>query len=61
MTTIALYATDTMADWEYAYITTGIAMAREQGDDRYELKVMSDGADVVTTAGGLRILVDGDV
>lgn len=61
MKTIALYATDTMADWEYSYITTGIAMAREQGNDHYELKVVSDGAEVVTTLGGLRILPDGDL
>lgn len=61
MSTIALYATDTMADWEYAYITTGIAMARGQGNAKYQLKVVSDGADVVTTAGGLRIMPDGDL
>lgn len=61
MTTIALYATDTMADWEYAYITTGIAMAREQGDDRYELKVLSDGGGTVTTLGGLKLQTDGDL
>ena len=33
MTTIALYATDTMADWEYGYLTAGLAMAREQDPD----------------------------
>lgn len=61
MKTIALYATDTMADWEFAYITTGVAMAREQGSDRYQLKVVSDGGGQVTTLGGVRILPDGDL
>lgn len=61
MKTIALYATDTMADWEYAYLVAGVAMAREQGSDRYQLKVVSDGGGQVTTLGGIRILPDGDL
>ncbi|WP_338887637.1 DJ-1/PfpI family protein [Rhodococcus sovatensis] len=61
MKTIALYATDTMADWEYSYIVAGIAMAREQGSDRYRLQVLSDGGGAVTTLGGIRILPDGDL
>ena len=43
MKTIALYATDTMADWEYSYLVAGIAMAREQAPGRYQLKILSDG------------------
>ncbi|ORI25346.1 DJ-1/PfpI family protein [Rhodococcus sp. 1168] len=61
MKTIALYALDTMADWEYGYLVAGIAMARQQGSSRYELKVVSDGGGAVTTAGGIRVLPDGDV
>lgn len=61
MKTIVLYATDTMADWEYAYITTGIAMAREQGSDRFQLKTLSDGGGNVTTLGGLHLVADGDL
>ncbi|MGA9871314.1 MAG: thiamine biosynthesis protein ThiJ, partial [Rhodococcus sp. (in: high G+C Gram-positive bacteria)] len=61
MTTIALYATDTMADWEYSYIVAGVAMAREQGSDRYQLKVVSDGRAEVTSLGGMHIRPDGDL
>jgi putative intracellular protease/amidase len=61
MSTIVLYATDTMADWEYSYLVAGIAMAREQGDDRYELRVLSDGGQEVTTLGGLHVRPDGDL
>lgn len=61
MKTIVLYATDTMADWEYAYITTGIAMAREQGSDRFQLRTLSDGGGDVTTLGGLHLVPDGDL
>lgn len=61
MQTIALYATDTMADWEYGYLVAGIAMAREQGDERYQLKVVSDGGDEVTSLGGLHMRPDGDL
>ncbi|MDI6628668.1 MAG: DJ-1/PfpI family protein [Rhodococcus sp. (in: high G+C Gram-positive bacteria)] len=58
MTTIALYATDTMADWEYGYLTAGLAMAREQDPDANRLIVASETGDVVTTMGGLRITPD---
>ncbi|KZF00476.1 thiamine biosynthesis protein ThiJ, partial [Rhodococcus sp. EPR-279] len=58
MTTIALYATDTMADWEYGYLTAGLAMAREQDPDANRLIVASETEDVVTTMGGLRITPD---
>nr|WP_296771622.1 DJ-1/PfpI family protein [Rhodococcus sp. (in: high G+C Gram-positive bacteria)] len=61
MKTIALYATDTMADWEYGYLVAGVAMAREQGDDRYQLTVVSDGGDEVTSLGGMHIRPDGAV
>lgn len=61
MKTIALYATDTMADWEYGYLVAGIAMARAQGSDKYQLKVVSDGGGAVTTLGGIRVLPDADV
>ncbi|SNT25940.1 DJ-1/PfpI family protein [Rhodococcoides kyotonense] len=61
MKTIVLYATDTMADWEYSYFVAGLAMARGQGDDRYRLQVLSDGAEEVTTLGGIRVSPDGDL
>lgn len=57
MSTIALYATDTMADWEYAYVTAGIAMAEQGAPGRFRLAVASDGpAERVVTQGGLAVV-----
>jgi len=61
MQDIVLYATDTMADWEYAYLTTGLAMAAEQDPERFRLRVLADGQPEVTTAGRLRLRTDGDL
>ena len=61
MQDVVLYATDTMADWEYAYLTTGLTMAAEQEPDRFRLRVLADGQPEVTTAGRLRLQTDGDL
>jgi putative intracellular protease/amidase len=61
MRDVILYATDTMADWEYGYLTTGLAMAAEQAPGRFRLRVLADGQPEVTTAGQLRLRTDGDV
>lgn len=53
---VVLYAFDTMADWEYAYITTVLQMEARGGDDRYHLVVAGAGTEPVTTLGGLRVL-----
>ena len=37
MRTIALYTTETMADWEYAYLTTQIAGAEHLKPERFRL------------------------
>ena len=58
MITIALYATDTMADWEYGYLMAGLAMAREQDPSANRLIVASETGAAVTTMGGLRITPD---
>ena len=58
---VVLYATDTMADWEYSYLTAGLAMAAEQEPDRFRLRVLADGQDQVTTKGRLRMRTDGDL
>ncbi|MBY4109224.1 DJ-1/PfpI family protein [Rhodococcus fascians] len=58
MMTVALYATDTMADWEYGYLIAGLAMAREQNPDANRLLVASESGEAVTTMGGLRITPD---
>ena len=61
MQDVVLYATDTMADWEYAYLTTGLAMAAEEQPDRFRLRVLADHQQEVTTAGRLRLQTDGDL
>jgi len=61
MQDVILYATDTMADWEYGYLTAGLAMAADQQPDRFRLRVLADGQPEVTTAGRLRLRTDGDL
>ena len=61
MSDVVLYATDTMADWEYAYLTAGLSMAIGQQPGRWRLHVLADGRQEVTTTGGLRLRVDGDL
>jgi len=61
MTDVVLYATDTMADWEYGYLTSGLAMAEGAAPGRYRLQVLGDGAAEVVTMGGLRLRTDGAV
>ena len=52
MRTIALYTTETMADWEYAYLTTQIAGAEQLKPGRFRLLLVGDGlAPVVTDRG----------
>jgi putative intracellular protease/amidase len=59
MTTVVLYGLDTMADWEYAYLTQGLTIAAEQGDDRYRFVTAGPtGTTQVTTTGRLRLLLD---
>ena len=58
MITVALYATDTMADWEYGYLIAGLAMAREQNPGANRLLAASESGEAVTTMGGLRITPD---
>ena len=43
MQTIALYTTETMADWEYAHLTTQIATAEEVRPGRFRLLLVGDG------------------
>ncbi|MFV0458882.1 MAG: DJ-1/PfpI family protein [Actinomycetales bacterium] len=61
MRDIVVYATDTMADWEYGYLISGITMAEEMAPGRFRLRILADGGDHVTTKGGLRVLVDGSI
>lgn len=61
MKDVVLYAVDTMADWEYAYLTTGLAMAADQEPNRFRLRVLADGQTEVTTKGRLRLRTEGDL
>jgi len=56
MTHVVLYAFDTMADWEYAYVTTVLAMERRGGNERARLVVAARTEAPVTTLGGLRVV-----
>ena len=61
MRDIVLYATDTMADWEYGYLTSGITWSDEADPGRFRLRVLGDGAPEVTTKGRLRIRTEGSI
>lgn len=53
--TIALYVTETMADWEYAYLTTQIAQAEAAKPGRFSLVLVGDGLVSVTSMGGMPV------
>lgn len=53
--TIALYVTDTMPDWEYAYLTTQVADAEQVRPGRFSLALVGDGTAVVRSLGGLPV------
>ncbi|WP_425307364.1 DJ-1/PfpI family protein [Ammonicoccus fulvus] len=53
MRDIVLYATDTMADWEFAYITTEITRAEQSRPGRFRLVLAGAAKGTVTTLGGL--------
>ncbi|QIM18923.1 thiamine biosynthesis protein ThiJ [Leucobacter coleopterorum] len=59
--TIALYVTETMADWEYAYLTTQIAQAEEAKPGRFKLMFVGDGLDEVKSLGGLPVRPTADL
>ncbi|QIK62583.1 thiamine biosynthesis protein ThiJ [Leucobacter viscericola] len=59
--TIALYVTETMADWEYAYLTTQIAQAEAAKPGRFNLMLVGDGLDEVRSLGGLPVRPTADL
>ena len=61
MRTIALYATETMADWEYAYLTTQIAGAEQLKPGRFRLLLVGDGVEPVRTLGNLPLTPEADL
>jgi len=61
MRTIALYTTETMADWEYAYLTTQIAGAEQLKPGRFRLLLVGDGLAPVRTLGNLPLVPEADL
>lgn len=61
MRTIALYTTETMADWEYAYLTTQIADAEGLKPRRFRLLLVGDGLEPVHTLGNLPLAPEVDL
>ena len=61
MRTIALFTTETMADWEYAYLTTQIAGAEQLKPGRFRLLLVGDGLAPVRTLGNLPLVPEADL
>ena len=61
MRTIALYTTETMADWEYAYLTTQIAGTEQLKPGRFRLLLVGDGLEPVRTLGNLPLEPEADL
>jgi len=55
MRTIALYATETMADWEYAYLTSQIAIAESIRPGRFALKIIGEDLAEMSSLGGMPV------
>lgn len=58
---LACYATDTMADWEFAYLTTFVTRARHAKPGICEMRYVGDGTSAVHTLGGLKLKPDVDI
>lgn len=61
MRTIALYTTETMADWEYAYLTAQLAGAERLKPGRFRLLLVGDGLGPVRTLGNLPLTPEADL
>ena len=56
MKVIAIYATETMSDWEYAYLTTQVAEAEAQVPDRFKVLFVGESLEAVRSKGGIEIV-----
>jgi putative intracellular protease/amidase len=61
MRTIALYTTETMADWEYAYLTAQIGAAEASRPGRFSLTLAGDGLEPVRSQGGMTMQPTADL
>jgi putative intracellular protease/amidase len=55
VTTIVVYVTDTLADWELGYVLPGLAMANDM-QQRFDVVIAGTSTDPVTTKGGLTVV-----
>ncbi|SDN00595.1 DJ-1/PfpI family protein [Actinomyces ruminicola] len=58
---IALYVTETMADWEYAYLTAQITVAERMHPGRFELLLVGDGLEPARSQGGMPVTPTADL
>lgn len=56
MKVIAIYATETMSDWEYAYLTTQVAEAEAQVPDRFKVLFVGESLQAVRSKGGIEVV-----
>lgn len=56
MKNIAIYATETMSDWEYAYLTTQVAEAEAQVPDRFKVLFVGESLEAVRSKGGIEVV-----
>lgn len=56
MKNIAIYATETMSDWEYAYLTTQVAEAEAQVPDRFKVLFVGESLGAVRSKGGIEVV-----
>ncbi len=56
-----MYTTETMADWEYAYLTTQVAGAEQLKPGRFRLLLVGDGLEPVRTLGNLPLTPEADL
>ena len=56
MKIIAIYATETMSDWEYAYLTTQVAEAGAQVPDRFKVLFVGESLEAVRSKGGIEVV-----
>lgn len=61
MRDIIIYATDTMADWEFAYLTTEVARAEQARPGRFRVRFAGDGTATVRTLDGLPVTPEIDL
>ncbi|TFA91542.1 thiamine biosynthesis protein ThiJ [Corynebacterium silvaticum] len=61
MQTIAIYTTDTMADWEYAHITAEVTRANTMRPGMFRILFVGDGTAEVKSLGGMHVKPDADL